>query len=96
MLSYNGFECWRQNNNAVYDAKIKGYRSNSVYKGVSDIMGYHKTNGKILAIEIKTGKDKLIIHQEFFINSIKKAGGYVAEIRSIDDLDLFLKNSKNG
>jgi hypothetical protein len=86
MLSYCGFELWRQNNGGVYDAKFSGYRKGSSTPGISDILGYHKKTGKIIAIEIKAGKDKLSIEQERFLKGITKAGGYSHVVRTLDDI----------
>lgn len=91
IFSICGFNVWRQNNGGVYDAKIKGYRANSSTPGISDILGYHKKTGKILAVEIKAGKDKLSPVQVRFLDDIKNAGGYCFVIRSTYDLTDILK-----
>lgn len=91
VFSLCGFNVWRQNNGGVYDAKIKGYRANSSTPGISDILGYHKKTGQILAVEIKTGKDKLSPAQTLFLDGIKRAGGYSFVINEISDLTEILK-----
>lgn len=89
--SAKGFECWRNNNTGVWDAKKCCYRANSAKKGVPDIIGYHKRIGQALWVEIKAGKDKLSIEQSQFLNDAKKANCCVAIIRNIDDLENFFK-----
>ncbi len=84
-----GYECWRQNNNAVWDPKKRIFRVNSVKIGVSDIIGYHRKTGVFLAAEIKVGNDKLSVPQIMFLTSIVKAGGVGLTIRSIEDLEKF-------
>jgi hypothetical protein len=74
VLSLCGFQVWRQNNGGVYDAKIGGYRRNSSTPGISDIIGFHKKTGRFIAVEIKTGKDKLSPYQERFLNDVVKSG----------------------
>ena len=81
-----GYHCWRQNNAAVFDPKIKSFRRNSSEKGVSDILGFHKTTGKFLACEIKVGKDTLSPEQTMFLGKVKSAGGLALVVRHGDDL----------
>ena len=90
-----GFECWRQNNNAVWDAKKKVFRANSVRVGQSDIIGYHRKTGVFLAAEIKVGNDKLSAAQVMFLTGVERAGGVGITVRSIEDLGIFLQ-SHNG
>ena len=89
-----GFECWRQNNGGVYDPTKKVFRANSSTPGISDIIGYHRKTGIILAIEIKTGRDKLTPYQIRFLQSIKNAGGYAYVVRTLGDLTTILKDYK--
>jgi len=86
-----GYECWRQNNAAVYDAKRNSFRANSVKKGVSDIIGYHRRTGQFLAVEIKIGKDKLSTEQEMFLKSVERSGGLAMVVKNVDDLVNFFK-----
>ena len=89
-----GFECWRQNNGGVYDPTKKVFRANSSTPGISDIIGYHKKTGVILACEIKTGADKLSPYQIRFLQSIKTAGGFSFVVRTVSDLTTILKDYK--
>ncbi len=96
VFSMCGFEAWRQNNGGVYDTKIKAFRANSSTPGISDILGYHKRTGMILAAEIKTGRDKLSEYQQRFLEGIVRAGGHAYVIRTVDDLTEILKAFKQG
>lgn len=93
-FSAKGFECWRQNSAGLYDPIKKVFRSNSVKKGVSDIIGFHKLNGQFIAVEIKVGKDKLSPEQSEFLRQVEKAGGVAIVVKSINDLENFFKTQK--
>lgn len=85
-----GFWCWRVNTMGVWDAEKGVYRKNNAMKGVSDIIGYSMRDGKatFLAVEIKnkaTG-DRASVHQEAFLDGVRKAGGHVYVVRTMDDL----------
>ena len=58
--------------------------------GVADLIGVFR--GKGVAIEVKTGKDKLSPAQEKFLNKWRQAGGIGVEARDIktvaDALDI--------
>lgn len=68
-LTYRGCDCWRQNNIAVRRRAFIGRY------GVSDIMGFCKKTGRIVAVEVKTIGDRLSSDQIDFLNDVKKAGG---------------------
>lgn len=87
LLCYEGFVAWRNNNGSVYDKKKNIYRKNPTTKlGVPDIIGYRKSDGKAIYIEIKTGKDRLNIQQASFLDEANKANCIAFMIRSIDEL----------
>lgn len=90
-LNMSGFYAWRNNNNAVYDQKKQAFRSGSVEKGVADIMGYSKTDGRIIAIEVKVGKDKPSPEQRRFIDGIVKAGGFACFASTAGDVVEYLE-----
>lgn len=89
-----GYDVWRQNNAAVYDAQRKIFRKGSVRKGISDIIGFHKKTGVILACEIKIPPDKLSDYQIEFLESVRRAGGIGIVVRTDEDLDNFYKKYK--
>ena len=86
-LNAAGHFVWRQNNIGVWDAEKKIYRSGITKKGVADIIGVSRT-GKALAIEIKTGKDKLSIEQIEFGEQWQKRGGYYIEIKELNEVTM--------
>ncbi len=94
ILTLCGYHVWRQNNGGVYDATLKKFRANSATKGISDIIGFHRHTGRFIACEIKAGKDKLSVEQEQFLYDVRQAGGVAIVIRSIDNLETFLKENK--
>ena len=90
-LDHIGYNVWRQNNGGIYDPSKKIFRQNSSTPGVSDILGYHKKTGVILAAEIKAGKDRLSEYQKRFLEGIEKAGGVAMVIRTMDDIENIYK-----
>jgi hypothetical protein len=85
-LNYNGFCVWRQNNTGIYDESISAWRkSPNSMKGVSDIIGYNRRNGQFVAIEVKTGTDRLSESQKIFLDGVHNAGGFSMVAHSFDD-----------
>lgn len=68
-----GGYAWRASSTGIYDTQKGSYRT-AAKKGVSDILAC--MNGKLIAIEIKIGKDRLSEEQTGFIENIIHAGGY--------------------
>lgn len=91
LLTFRGFTVWRNNNVAVYDRNIGGFRRNSTKLGVSDIIGYQKKTGRAIYVEIKTGKDKLSDEQRAFLIDALKNGCIAFECRCIEDITRRLK-----
>lgn len=91
VLSLKGYHVWRQNNGGVFDPKLKRFRANSSTPGISDIIGFHKKTGRFIACEIKAGKDRLSDEQKEFLKNVNNAGGIGMVVRTIDDLENFLK-----
>lgn len=85
-LTLDGYNVWRQNNGAVYDAKRQTYRKNPLHKkGVPDIIGFHKKTGVFICVEVKIGKDKLSPEQLVFLKSAGKAGCISIVAKNYDD-----------
>lgn len=84
-LRWKGIMAWRNNNGAVYDAKIGEYRrpAKGALKGVPDIIGI-LPDGTFLGVEIKTGKDKLSPEQNDFLNQAIIRGAVAFEARSLE------------
>jgi hypothetical protein len=85
-----GWICWRQNNVAVCDRGQ--FRRFVGLKGVSDVIGFHATDGRFLAVEIKVGRDRLSPDQANFLHSVNRAGGLGIVVTHAKDLETFLKS----
>ena len=81
----------------VYDKNMGGYRSFHGMKGVSDILGIvpcmtpQGVVGRFMAVECKTPKGKVSEHQEAFLQAVDDSGGLAMIVRSVSDLEGFLK-----
>ena len=87
ILDLKGWHVWRQNNGGVWDPTKKVFRRNSSTPGISDILGFHRQTGKIIAVEIKAGKDRLSEPQKAFLDEVEKSGGVALVIRTTDDIE---------
>lgn len=83
-LNMQGIYCWKNKTQGTYDPVKKIYRANTVKKGVADILGI-LPNGRFLAIEVKTKKGQLTVHQKDFLRQVSKNGGLAFVARSVDD-----------
>ena len=63
---------WRASSVGVYDKQRATFRA-SAKKGVSDVLACYR--GRLIAVEIKIGKDKLSPEQTGFIENVRHAGG---------------------
>jgi len=63
------------NEKTLRKALQKSYRKSHEKKGVSDVIGFVKKNGRFIAIEVKFGKDTLSIYQTDFLRQVEKGGG---------------------
>lgn len=68
-----GGYAWRASSTGVYDPSVGKFRT-AAKKGVSDILGCLPPSGKLIAIEIKIGKDRLSPEQEGFLKNLEHAG----------------------
>lgn len=86
-LEIQGHYVWRQNTGVM---KIEGPRGTRMFragfKGISDIIGIHKDNGRFIAVEVKKRGNKPSIHQTAFLNEIKRRGGYAIIAYDIEDV----------
>lgn len=71
VLHLQGYEVWRQNNVRA----IRG-RTFTGKKGLSDIMGFQMTTGKLVAVEVKKTGDKLSDDQKEFLSKVSDAGAF--------------------
>jgi hypothetical protein len=88
-LYKQGAFCWRQNTGGTYDAS-RGIRRMASKRGVSDVLCCFK--GRMIAIEIKIGTDRLSPEQEGFIANVRHAGGVAFVVKTIDDLERLWKS----
>ena len=92
-LFEQGAFCWRQGASGI-PMPGGGFRPSGKV-GVTDILGIFKSLA--LAIEVKTGKDRLSPEQEGFLASFKASGGLSMVVHSYDDFLLqWNKLLKNG
>ena len=88
-----GGYAWRASSVGVYDTKIQSFRT-AAKKGVSDILACYE--GRLIAIEVKIGKDRLSDEQTGFIANIRHASGYAfiaTDFESfITEWEIFIKD----
>jgi len=84
---------YRINNVGVWDAAKGVHRAGNTEKGLPDVIAVYK--GRLVAIEVKAGRDKMSIHQEHRKFEILKAGGIYFEARSTDGFLIFWANLKD-
>jgi len=84
-LTLQGFAVWRQNTAGIYDQKTGRYRLNpQSRKGVPDIIGFRKSDGVFIGVEVKAGRDQLRPEQKQFLDELKAAGGLAFVAHSFD------------
>ena len=84
-LTACGFVVWRQNSAAVFDTKKQVFRKNPTQKkGISDVLGFCRNTGIIIAVEVKWQKDKLSEEQSEFLAAVERAGGIALVAKTID------------
>jgi len=67
-----GGYAWRASSTGVYDTQKQAFRT-SAKKGVSDVLACFR--GRLIAVEVKIGKDRLSDEQKGFIRNIEHADG---------------------
>ena len=73
-LYSQGIFSWRASSTGIFDPKSQAYRT-APKKGVSDILAVLPPNGRLLAIEVKIGKDRTSPEQVGFLKNIQHVGG---------------------
>ncbi len=87
-LNYNGFVAWNVYNGGVYDPKIQRYRKNPTQKrGVFDVCGFRKSDGRHLEIEIKWGRDKMSADQLRHLDDLESSGSLCFVARDFDQFE---------
>jgi len=75
-LHAHGFTAWAQPNRGEYDPTTQRWRPHpNARRGVPDILGFRRADGKFLGVEVKAGRDQLRTEQIDFLNELKAAGG---------------------
>lgn len=88
-----GHYVWRNNSGFFkHDYTTKaGINKRSIVRagvrGGSDILGVSK-DGRFIAVECKRKGNKLTVHQEVFLDEVKKRGGYAVVAYDVADLQV--------
>ncbi len=94
-----GAFCWRSNVVGIPIAGTNRMRPGSKL-GVPDILGCFKGNtcpvAHFLAVEIKSGSDKLRSEQIGFIKSVEHVGGIALVVHNFDDFLIKWQNATYG
>lgn len=88
-LKKAGVFCWRNNNTAIFDPKMNGYRSFNGLKGVPDILAV--INGRFTGIEVKTPRGRQSADQVLFQQRCERHGGKYYIVRSKEDVEQLLR-----
>lgn len=87
ILRKNNVIAWRNNTVGIWDASKQIYRKNpSTLKGVPDIIGFSKKDGRFISVEIKAGKDRLSQDQLLFKSFCDGSGAFWCLIRNLNDV----------
>jgi len=88
ILNARGIPAWRQNAGLLLVGE--GGRKRAVKlgsKGMPDIIGIIPPAGRFLAVEVKRSKKaKLTIHQEAFLEAVRRSGGVAAVVKDPEDV----------
>ena len=79
-----GGYAWRASSVGIYDQQLHSFRT-AAKKGVADILACIPPAGKLAAIEVKIGKDRLSPEQAGFLENIKAVGGLAFVARSFEE-----------
>lgn len=83
-LKDKGVFHWRQNNGALWDNKLKIYRTHTGMKGVPDIIAV--IDGQFVGIEVKTPKGKQSADQLLFQKRLERNGGKYILAKCVEDV----------
>lgn len=87
-LLKEGCYAWRAQSSGLYDPRIGSFRSGPK-RGVSDILGLIGGSGRLLAIEVKIGADRLSDEQIGFGKNIEHCGGLWYVAQNFEDFKLW-------
>ena len=77
-----GGYAWRASSVGVFDTKQMHFRA-AAKKGVADVLACFR--GRLIAVEIKIGTDRLSDEQDGFIRNVEAAGGVAFVARNFED-----------
>lgn len=93
-LEERGVFAWKNQTVGFFDSKRKIFRKPSSrfqIRGVSDILAVF-SNGRLLAIEVKSKRGILRPEQRAFLERVSREGGFAVVARSLQDIkDFFTK-----
>lgn len=89
-LAHRDILAFKIKSQGTFDPTLKKFRRPSKYykRGVADILGIYKQMP--LAIEVKSEKGRLSIHQKMFLQEFKSYGGIAIVARSVEDVEKLL------
>lgn len=92
-LSWKNIYAWKVKTTGTYDSKRGRYlRPSPLYRtGISDVLGI-LSDGRLLAIEVKSAKGRLQDNQKVFIDEVNSRGGLAFVARSIEDVESHLED----
>lgn len=103
-VSAAGCTVWRNNTGTAYqgrtihksDGQVTLADSRIITFGLcvgsADIIGIRHRDGRLIAIEVKTGNGRATVEQQRFIEHIKQSGGIAGVARNTDDAIDIIKN----
>lgn len=77
---------WRASSTGIFD-KRKGFYRTAPKKGVADIIAIVPPYGRIMAIEVKIGKDHLSDEQRGFMKNVVYCGGISIIAKDFDKFE---------
>ena len=82
-LYRNNCYAWKSTSTGLYDDKLQRFRMASK-KGVSDILAVLPPSGRLIAIEVKIGRDRMRPEQIGFFRNIEHIGGLTFVAKDFD------------
>lgn len=96
-LNLNGYVAWRNNNGGVWDPTRNTFRKQKDAKlGVFDVIGFRKSDGKHIEVEVKVGRDRLSVEQYAHLCELNKCGAIGLVAQEFGIFVVHLKNLETG
>ena len=84
----NGGYAFRASSQGLWDRNLNAFRM-AAKKGISDVLGLVGPSGRLLAVEVKIGKDVLSPEQDGFGQNIVHCGGLFFVAKDFDSFRLW-------